>query len=115
MGAFTPKRLRQQEARRPRNVERRRVELHELEIGDTRAREPREHHTVTGRNRWVGGFPEYLAGATCCQQRRGGADFVETRFGLETCTDTPPPVHQQVCHARTPLDTYSRLLGDAVP
>ena len=49
--AFAAQRLGQQIARRARHGERRRMKLHELEVGDARAGEIRERDAVAGRDR----------------------------------------------------------------
>ena len=51
--ALTAKRLRQQKPRRGFVVERRRVELHELHVGDPRPGSLRRRDPIAGRTRWV--------------------------------------------------------------
>ena len=61
--ALAAQRLREQRARHRRMVQRGRVELHELEVGDRDAGAHRHRDAVAGRQRRVGGDREALPGA----------------------------------------------------
>ena len=60
----------------PGNRERRRMELHELEIGDARAGAPRQRDAVAGRDRRIGRLAEDLSGAAGRQQHRAAPSIV---------------------------------------
>ena len=61
--AFAAQRLREQRARHRRVVQRGRVELHELEVGDRDAGSQRHRDAVAGRQGRVRGDREALPGA----------------------------------------------------
>ena len=74
--ALAPQRLRQQRPGHRRVVQRRRVELHELDVGHGRAGRQRHGDAVAGGQRRVGGDREQLPGAAAGQHHvrgpRGG-------------------------------------------
>ena len=72
--AFAAQRLRQQEPRRARDAEHRRMELHELEVGHARAGLERHRDAVAGGDRRVRRLAKHLAGAAGREQRARGAD-----------------------------------------
>ena len=70
--AFAAQRFRQQEARLPRNPQRRRVELHELQIGDRCAGAIGHRDPVARRHRRIGRVVEDVAGAAGRKQHLPG-------------------------------------------
>ena len=68
-GPLAAHRFGNQEPRCVRMVQRRRMELHELEVADARARVEGERDAIAGRDRRVGGFAKHLAGPAGRQQR----------------------------------------------
>ena len=70
--AFAAQSLGNQKARRAGEVERGRMELHELEVGDAGAGAIRERDAVAGRNRRIGRLAEHLSGSAGGQQRGAG-------------------------------------------
>ena len=69
-GALAAERFRKQEPRLPRDSQRRRVELHELEIRHGRARAIRHRHAVAGRHWRIRRIAEYVAGAAGREQHQ---------------------------------------------
>ena len=67
--ALAAQRLRQQEPRLPRHVQRRRMKLDELEIGDARAGVVRDRDAVAGRDRRIRRLAEHLPRAAGREQR----------------------------------------------
>ena len=67
--ALAAQRFRQQEARRARHAQHRRMELDELEIRHARAGLERHRHAVAGRDRRIGGLAKHLPGAAGGEQR----------------------------------------------
>ncbi len=80
-GAVPPQRLGQQRPRHRRVVQRRRVELHELEVGHRHARPQRHGDAVAGRLGRVGGDGEQLAGPARGQQDVAGPHLVHVAAG----------------------------------
>ena len=70
--ALAAQRLGEQRPRHRRVVQRGRVELHELEVGDRDAGAQRHRDAVAGRQRRVGGDREALPGAAGRERRCGG-------------------------------------------
>jgi hypothetical protein len=68
---FPSQRFGQQKAWMSRHVERCRVELDELEIGDACAGEKRHRHTVAGGDGRIGSLAEHLSGAAGRKEHRG--------------------------------------------
>ena len=81
--ALAAQRLGEQEARLPGDLQRRRMELHELEVGDARAGELRHRDAVAGGHLRVGRLAEHLAGAAGREQRGAGADRPWRAAGIE--------------------------------
>ena len=67
-------RLREQESRLPGHLQRRRVELHELEIGHRRAGAVRHGHAVAGRHGRIGRVAEDMTGAAGREQHHLRSD-----------------------------------------
>ena len=67
-GAFAAQRLGEQEPRRARHAQRRRMELDELEVGDPRAGAIGQRDAVAGGHRGIGRLAEDLSGAARGQQ-----------------------------------------------
>ena len=83
--ALAAQRLGQQKPRRVWRVERRRMKLHELHVGDARARAIGQRDAVAGRHRRIGRLAEHLPGAAGRQQRRRA----RTRARLSLLVDEP--------------------------
>ena len=84
VGSLTAQRLGDQEAGRGVVVERRGVELDELEVGDLGARAPRRRQTVAGRDERIGGDAEDLSGAARGENDRvGPKDLAHARLGVQ--------------------------------
>ena len=84
VGALAPQRLADQRllgARRRRGVERGRVELHELEVGDHGAGPQRQRHPVAGGDRRVRGGRVDLAHAAGGEHDRPGQHRADAVLG----------------------------------
>ena len=66
---FATQRLGQEESRRARHAQHRRVELHELEVGHARARQERHGHPVAARDERVRGLSKQMARAAGGDER----------------------------------------------
>src|SRR5207247_10506917 len=80
---FAAQRFRDQKTRRLAPVERRRMELHDLEVRQPRARVPRECDAVAGCHTRIGGFAEQLSGAARREERGLRADLVRRAGSIE--------------------------------
>jgi hypothetical protein len=91
------------------------MKLHELEIRNTRACKPPEHHAITGRDRRVGGFTKHLARSAGCQQHRAGVHLLDALADEESRANAAAAVDDQLVNACIALDAQARVLGDALP
>ena len=86
--AFAAQRLRQQERRRPVQLQRGRMELHELDVLDLRARAVRDRHAVARRHLGIRRIPVHRAEPAGRQQDRARAALLSV--APETAPATSP-------------------------
>ena len=91
------------------------MELDELEVGDARARKPRQHHAVAGGNRRIGGFTKHLARAAGGQQHRSRMDLVRHVVGGEPGADAAAALDDQPDRAGVLLDRARAIVPPPAP
>ena len=90
-----------EKTRRPFLVERGRMKLDELEIGNAGAGVIRERDAVAGGDRRIGGLAKDLAGAACREQRTRRARLLQAAVAIEeTNAFNGAAGHEQVGHQR---------------
>ena len=102
--AFSAQRLGNEKSRGARHVERRGMELDELEIGDARTRVVGERDAVARRHDRIGRLAKYLAGAAGGEQRRRRAHFVRRSGGVNVTNAG----HAAVLRRRAPSPARDR-------
>ncbi len=109
--ALTPQRLGEQRPRHHRMVERGRMELHELEIGDRGTGTHRHRDPVAGRQGRVRRHREHLTGSTRCEHRVSGTRFERLTVVIERDHPDAPSTLDQKIGSEAPLPHLDRVEG----
>ena len=114
--ALAAERLGDEEAGRARTLERGRMKLDELQIGQARAGVIRERDPVAGGHRRIRRFAEDLSGAARGQQRRVRAKLLARPGWIEERdADDAPVLHEQLGDERVIDRVDRRQPADALP